>query len=181
MQQTTGVAVSATHLAQTDRRALSQAWYNALHLAAGARRPSAAAVPAARSASAATASAARPDRSGARGRDGGAAPPSRARTGARWNAARPAPSTGVPERRARNDAPPRRVERGLVRREAAAPVASFVVRAANGRVHLVVRSAAGATRVVAVCVPALRERVERALAQARCTLAGHGVRAEAAR
>ena len=33
MQQTTRVAVLATQLAQTDRRALSQAWYSALHLA----------------------------------------------------------------------------------------------------------------------------------------------------
>ena len=33
MQHTTGVAVVATQLADTDRRALSQAWYSALHLA----------------------------------------------------------------------------------------------------------------------------------------------------
>ena len=55
------------------------------------------------------------------------------------------------------------------------------IRAANGRVHVVVRSAAGGTRVVAVCEPALRERVERALAQARFALAGRAVRVEAVR
>ncbi|MEA2720100.1 MAG: hypothetical protein QOJ39_1964, partial [Candidatus Eremiobacteraeota bacterium] len=39
MQQTNGVAVLATHLAHTDRRALSQAWYSALHLADHAPPP----------------------------------------------------------------------------------------------------------------------------------------------
>ena len=39
MQQTTSVAVLATHLAQTDHRALSQAWYSALHLADHAPPP----------------------------------------------------------------------------------------------------------------------------------------------
>ena len=57
---------------------------------------------------------------------------------------------------------------------------SFTVPAAGGRVQLVVRCDGTRTRVVAVCAPALRERVERALAQARFALAGCGVRAEAA-
>jgi hypothetical protein len=43
-----------------------------------------------------------------------------------------------------------------------------------------VRSDGARTRVVAVCAPPLRERVERALAQARFALAGCGVRAEVA-
>ncbi len=38
MQHTTGVAVLATELPATDRRALSQAWYSALHLAERAPR-----------------------------------------------------------------------------------------------------------------------------------------------
>jgi hypothetical protein len=90
-----------------------------------------------------------------------------------------------PDRRAAKTAFASRIERGGHRaspgaRAAGAGTASFAVRAANGRVHLVVRTAGGATRVVAVCVPALRERVERALAQARFALNGHGVRTEAA-
>jgi hypothetical protein len=43
-----------------------------------------------------------------------------------------------------------------------------------------VRTGEGGTRVVAVCSPPLRERVERALAQARFALAGRGLRTEAA-
>jgi hypothetical protein len=180
MQQTTGVAVSATHLAQTDRRALSQAWYSALHLAAAAPRPRASAVPAARSASAATVRAAVAERAGTRVRAGGAAAHGRGRPGARWNAARSEGFACAAERRAPHDTKADRLARGPVVRHAAAPAAALVVRAANGQVHLVVRSAAGATRVVAVCAPVLRERVERALAQARLALNGSGVRAVAA-
>ncbi|MDB5069967.1 MAG: hypothetical protein JWM87_1078, partial [Candidatus Eremiobacteraeota bacterium] len=58
--------------------------------------------------------------------------------------------------------------------------ASFTIQAAGGRVHLVVRSDGERTRVVAVCAPSLRERVERALAHVRFVLVGGGVRAEVA-
>ena len=46
--------------------------------------------------------------------------------------------------------------------------------------HVLVRSDGERTRVVAVCAPSLRERVERALAHVRFALAGSGVRAEVA-
>ncbi len=62
----------------------------------------------------------------------------------------------------------------------AKPRGSLVVRTAGGRVQLLVRSERGRTHVVALCAPALRERVERALAHARFALAARGVHAEAA-
>ncbi len=46
--------------------------------------------------------------------------------------------------------------------------------------RILVRSDGVRTRLVALCAPPLRERVERALAQARFALAARGVRAEVA-
>ena len=174
MQQTTRVAVLATQLAQTDRRALSQAWYSALHLAD-------------RASSTTPARAAHSPRG--RMRDS--------------SLARPAPSVPVPHappngrpalraalprtpsaaaqdrRHARTDLA-RSIERGLARRTPRSGAASFAIRTGGGRIHLVVRADGGRTRVVAVCATALRERVERALAQARFVLASRGVRMEVA-
>ena len=175
MQNTTGVAVVATQLADSDRRALSQAWYSALHLAehppAGVRarfkRAPAAAhdvvLPHGRARSDAPRAAnARAPRDRLRVR------PPRA-----WT---PPPS---PERRAPKTELARCIERGLTRRLPRA-AAAFAVRGAGGRVALIVRTDGARTRVVAVCAPPLRERVERALAHARFALAGRGVRAEVA-
>jgi hypothetical protein len=179
MQQTTGISLLATDLAYTDRRALSQAWYSALHVA-GRDAPGARARATARGTVRASL---------ARAAQFGDAPAPG--TGDRRDARRPrnlaaptASRTGGGEcplerRRAKSELA-RTIERGIARRAARAETASFVVRAANGRVHLVVRTGGGGTRVVAVCAPPLRERVERALAQARFALAGRGLRAEAA-
>jgi len=91
-----------------------------------------------------------------------------------------ATSAEAPERRLARSDLARRIERGLARRTPRNGAASFAIRAGGGRIHLVVRSDGARTRVVAVCAPPLRERVERALAQARFVLAGRGVRTEVA-
>jgi hypothetical protein len=173
MQQITGVAVVATQLADTDRRALSQAWYSALHLA---ERP-----PAGRSATRAPAPPA-PDRPhSARGPNEALQRRSTGGTVRARDAARSRCDASVAaERRIPKTELARRIEHRLTRRPAHGAAASFVVRGAGGRVHLVLRSDGALTRVVAVCAPPLRERVERALAQARFALAGRGVRAEVA-
>ena len=88
-------------------------------------------------------------------------------------------SPGAAERRRPTELA-RRIERALSRRAPRPGATSFTVNAADGRVHLVVRSDGARTRVLAVCAPPLRERVERALAHVRFTLAGTGVRAEVA-
>jgi hypothetical protein len=72
----------------------------------------------------------------------------------------------------------RSIERGLARRTPRSGAASFAIRAGGGRIHLIVRADGTHTRVVAVCTAPLRERVERALAQARFALAARGVRTE---
>ena len=190
MQQTTAVAGPATHLAQTDRRALSQAWYSALHLAAGAPRPRA---PVTRTPHGESSVARRFPRLG-RAPDPGAVASSASGGGrsaaSRGRSAPRATASGetvaaLAQRRGAKNAPAGHVGRGLARvsqddspGDRFAGTASFAVRAANGRVHLVVRTAGGTTRVVAVCVPALREHVERALAQARIALTGAGLRAQ---
>jgi hypothetical protein len=174
--QTDRIDVLTTQLAETDRRALSQAWYSALHLAE--RTPHAASSSVARRAvmPAPAAPRATPSR----------APLPVARAGARAVAAvagetrrlRATVGPGL-ERRVPKTALARRVEGVLARRPPGAFV-SFVLRNGDGCVRLVVRSDGARTRVFAICAPALRERVERALAQARFALAGRGVRAELA-
>jgi hypothetical protein len=177
MQETTGVAVLATHLAHTDRRALSQAWYSALHLAEPAQRTPPA--PRARSSPAAATA-----RLGTRRAEPPAQPgmphTARAANGAPRAAARRDAGAAPCERRLPKSELARRIERALTRRPARERAASFAVRTAGGRVHLAVRSDGARTHVVAVCAPALRERVERALAQARFALAECALRAEVA-
>jgi hypothetical protein len=178
MQHTTAVAVVATQLAGTDRRTLSQAWYSALHLAERA--------PAGRHAPLAPAAAttshgprvARPNHQLPLRANAGAVATAAPRNAPARYAGDSAPCAC--ERRAPRTELARRIERGLTRRPPHAAAASFAVRGPGGRVHLVVRTDGARTRVVAVCAPPLRERVERALAQARFALAGRGVRAEVA-
>jgi hypothetical protein len=175
MQQMTGVAVLATQLAQTDRRALSQAWYSALHLAdhpAGATRASTRALSRSAPRQAVQPAARTLEASAGRPRCGDRAP-SRAATP---NAV----CGGVPERRRARSELACRIERTLAHRTPRAGVASFAIRTAAGRIQLVVRVDGTCTRVLAVCAPPLRERVERALAHARFALAGRGVRTEVA-
>lgn len=161
-----GVAVIATQLARTDRRALSEAWYSALHLAhASAPRK----------------------RSPAR--SAGAAPPQAMRTvsssarrpvAAPLAAARLRKNTGAPpavqaERRRPVDDTARRIERAVATLAARRPApAAHTIDVAGGRVRLLVHNDGGTTRVVALCNHALREDVERALAGARFTLARAG-------
>jgi hypothetical protein len=182
MQQTDRIDVLTTQLAETDRRALSQAWYSALHLAersalssrctaarCAAAAPAVARQPAARRtplrAAGAAHRAAAPDRSAVRGREG---------------SHRAAVAGSHPDRRVPKTVLARRLEHALIRRVSRAAATSFALSAGVGRVHLVVRSDGMRTRVVAVCSPSVRERVERALAQARFALAGRGVAAEVA-
>ena len=177
MQHTTGVAVVATQLAGTDRRALSQAWYSALHVAEhppaarGPRPPEyfCAALGGTRSARNPNAAAQHVASDTARD----------TRRIVRGATERHDSHPVDGERRIPKTELARRIERGLARRPACT-ASSFAVRGAGGRVQLIVRSDGTLTRIVAVCAPPLRERVERALAQARFALAGRGVRAEAA-
>jgi len=174
MQTTTGgVAVVTTTLAQTDRRALSQAWYSALHLAetakphtgTSARGPSPAERNDARVASPHPIAGPRVSSDACRV--------------VRRFAAPRAPGI-APERRLPPGGLGRRIAK-LVARPALAPDAARAqtVSVRGARVHVIVRTQGNATRIVALCPPPLEARVARALAQARFALATRGVRVEA--
>jgi hypothetical protein len=168
------VAVVATSVARTDRRALSQAWYSALHLAEPhAGSPHAASA-------GAHANAVGPHAANHTPAAGPAPASGGARQIARPLAARGAGALPVLDRRSPATPLAKRIARALVEREPRPAPATLAIKAAEGRVQLLVRSDGAATRIVALCAPALRERVERALAHARFALAAHGTRVEAA-
>jgi hypothetical protein len=161
-----GVAVIATQLAQTDRRALSEAWYSALHLAHTT-------VPRKRSAARTTATAS-PHAAGtvsSSARRALGAPVAGVRLRKNTNA----PPAVLAERRRPVDDTARRIERAVATLAARRPApAAHTIDVAGGRVRLLVHNDGGTTRVVALCNHALREDVERALAGARFTLARAG-------
>lgn len=161
------LAVVATQLAQTDRRALSQAWYSALHLA---RRET----PVTRTPTRTAAGAARvamPPR---------AVAPNDGPPGGRTARAMPrgAPATGpriALERRGVPTDLARRLERAVERAvRTTYRRSSQTIAIDGGRVTLLVRSEPGATRIVALCGEPVRATVERALAHARFALAARG-------
>jgi hypothetical protein len=166
------VAVIATQVAKTDRRALSEAWYSALHLAhapaplarAGARGalPALTPVPARRVQSALPAGTQRQM-------------PLQVCRAARAATVLP---QAPPDRRHVPSATARTIERAVAKlgSRTSGPAAQ-TIDVAGGRVRLLVRSNGVTTRIIAVCSAPLRESVERALAHARFTLAGNGIAA----
>lgn len=173
---TRSVAVVATRLPNIDRRALSQAWYSALHVTQPPVR--AMALHPQLPASTPGTSLRRPAGSN----------PATARTGVAGHsgqplAVRPAPiGTPAVERRGAVGELARRIERAVARGVVRGPVrsAAVAIDAGGGRVHLLVRTDGATTRIVALCAPHLRERVDRALAHARFALAASGTRIEVA-
>jgi hypothetical protein len=176
---TRSVAVVATRLPSIDRRALSQAWFSALHLA---QPRSGSAVRAAHSAALpVTGLPLTPART--------AAPPAAPAPAPRGNgsfrrgpAAGPANGFAAAERRAPAGELSRRIERAVARHAACPPLrtTAVAIAAAGGRVHVLVRTDGATTRIIALCAPALRERVDRALAHARFVLAAAGTHVEVA-
>jgi hypothetical protein len=173
---TRSVAVVATRLPDIDRRVLSQAWFSALHLAepaagsAAAAHPPTVASPGAGPMKRTRASADRPNNA--------------AQIQMRSGSVRPASAQSLPEmeRRTTGGELARRIEHAIVRHVARGPQrsAAIAIDAGDGRVHLLVRTDCATTRIVALCSPHLRDRVDRALAHARFALAAAGTRLEVA-
>lgn len=165
------LTVIAAPVPYADRRALSEAWYAALHLSPR--------------------SVARVDRSAGRATAQRAAMPARAPAARIWkHEAKPGPATfgragrepafGTAERRCAPSPLARRIVRTFARiapSRAAAPVS---VRAGTARVTVLLRTTGRAVELIALCVPAARPAVERALVEARYALAARGVRLESA-
>jgi hypothetical protein len=154
-------------LAAIDRRALSQAWYSALHLARSASP--AANVPQhllkARTAEAVT----------QRVHIAGTAHRAQPLASSPRGAGRSRMKVEAPERRAVRSPLARRIERTFL--DPARPVrrATFSVAGTRARVHVALQSGASGMRLVAVCPAALRAVVARALDQARYALALRGI------
>jgi hypothetical protein len=171
---TRSVAVVATRLPDIDRRALSQAWFSALHLA----QPSDGHVAAVAMTSISTRAGKAPGPPAALAPPSAGAPARALTKGVRAELAAPLET----ERRKPGGELTRRIERAIVRHVArvAQHSTAIVVDAGDGRVHLLVRTDRATTRIVALCSPQLRDRVDRALAQARFALAAAGTRIEVA-
>jgi hypothetical protein len=162
------VAVIATQVAQTDRRALSEAWYSALHLA---RDAAPLPRPAARNALVTQPSALKPQAAHSPAGAGRLVP----RPAARPVRGAEAHNAVPDERRRPASETDRRIQRAVATLSARRPVpAAHTVDIAGGRVRLLVHHDGRQTRIVALCSGPLREQVERALASARFTLAATG-------
>lgn len=162
----TKIAVIETRLPYTDRRALSEAWFSALHLARDAQ-PDASAPPAKTRAAAPESGAASRQRSDRPAPD---AAPRRERSATVERAGRRAAYAGfdVSQRRA-GDARGAVAERASFERARSYPPfrTSLTLEGANGtRVHLIVRRVGPTLHVVALCPRTVEPLVRKALANA---------------
>lgn len=160
MNETSPIAVLETRLPYLDRRALSQAWFDALHLARASEpaspsaRPTVGATTASTARTRAEAGAVSAHDAAASGR-GLAAPRREART--------PLAEASSLPRRPPAKARVRTVERRL--RPSEPPrVAGLTLAIEGARVQICVRREGGRTRIVAVCAAQHVETVQRALA-----------------
>lgn len=168
--QELNVCVLSAPLAAIDRRALSQAWYSALHCASKSESPLAerarCRIP---TNDAARTFSQRAPREYSQPREVSRPTVSRER-----NAKIHERCAGCDaDRRARRSFLARRIERRFSNPQAASQRATLS--AGGKRVHVMVQASGGRVRLVAVCAPAIRETVARALAQVRFTLASRGV------
>ncbi|MBV8490593.1 MAG: hypothetical protein JO199_08690 [Candidatus Eremiobacteraeota bacterium] len=172
--QPLSISLLSAPLAAIDRRALSQAWYSALHLAHDAKPQTALAgkradaMPSRRTA-APSAEALRHERASTT-----ILPARIARDDNRLAGVRVAG-----ERRAAKSPLARRMERALVARRDGVERVTVAIGRRRGRVHVVVQTTHAGVRLIALCPPRVRDVVERALAQVRFALAARGIEVEA--
>ncbi len=168
MTQQIGFSVLSAPLAAIDRRALSEAWYSALHLAkgnaaeaprskpvkpSGAVHAKAATAPAQRS----TADAVHfPPRAAAQQRD-------------RQNEAQ------LVERRAMRSPLARKIESTFLHPSRSVQRATFTIDGTQNRVHIALQTSGSQLRLIAICPPSVRTAVARALEEARYALAERGI------
>jgi hypothetical protein len=168
MTQQLQASILSAPIAQIDRRALSEAWYSALHLARG-HAPTPAERPETRC-SARELGKAKTNAANRR-KDRSAPPIVRPR---RVSGQGGALLARVVERRAPRSPLARRIESVFLDPRARAERSTFTIGRDGARVHVVLQSTGDCVRLIAVCAPANREIVARALAQARYALASRG-------
>jgi len=165
------VSVLAAPLAAMDRRALSQAWYSALHLAR-------AQTPGAELARGTVVTQGEAGKSLHPARQATPHVPPAKRSPAIF-ARRPAASAtgGAADRRAVRVQLARDIVRTFSNPHIRTQSASFLV-SAGARVHVVLQTRGERVTLIAICPPRTRETVARALAQARFVLASRGIAVE---
>lgn len=169
MTQQLGFSILSAPLAAIDRRALSQAWYSALHLAREHAAPAQTTI----AWPSGTTTAPCNKRPGGHGM----LSPQREERPRHAPPARRERGTAV-ERRATRSPLARKIERVFldpVRR----PVRATFTLGNASRVHVALQSTAGGVRLIALCAPELRTRVARALDEARYALASRGIALDA--
>lgn len=164
------LSVLSTPVALCDRRALSEAWFSALHVHKEAQQ-SKPLSPAARAAGPVTGTIQRGGRDGARVQPVALLPQRTLRSG---GAARVAETPPCAERRSSRSKLARQIVRTFSR-PAPPNHASFSIGEHRGRVQILLRSDGPFVTLVALCAPAARASVARALADARYALAMRGI------
>lgn len=172
MAQQLDVHVVTAPLVQIDRAALSQAWYSALHLArshAPVANAGHASHATGRTAGSIAATIAGKASAGARGNG----PAARGRSNA------PSRPSARETQRTLEAWAQRRLARTVSIARGPSLRSTLTLGRGAGRVYLLLQSAGNATRAIAICRPADRERVAAALADACAALARRGIRLDA--
>ncbi len=168
MTQQLGFSVLTAPIAAIDRRSLSQAWYSALHLAHESPRHDTPKAAHALNTEAELNVAVLPERNGAR--TGAAVSLAIHRTTKRSRAE----ATPVDRRSSRSPLA-RKIEYLFLRPNLTTTRATFTIDGSSARVHVSMQQTRSGLRLVAVCPSEARERVARALEQARYALAARGI------
>jgi len=168
MTQQLGFSILCAPLAAIDRRALSQAWYSALHIAQHARmaQPDVRVLAHARGAVAPPHGDVVQERASSLKR--GVAPARRGSVGR-------ARVSGAPERRAERSALARRIEHTFLNPFVRPRRATFTIEGSRERVHIAIQTTVAGMRIIAVCPASMQPRVARALEEARYALAACGI------
>lgn len=161
----------STPIAHCDRRALSQAWYSALHLEQSPQHALAAPQPITNRAGACALAHARPTAVGTASHS--------VAQGNAHRSGRIAPAGGSDggsgERRSARSTLARKIERIFCAPNRTLKSASFRLGQGTGRVQILVRQRGENMHLVALCAPAAKDIVARALAQARYALCARGI------
>jgi hypothetical protein len=165
------VSILAAPVAAMDRRALSQAWYSALHVAQNVPQQPQFAVRPSHCAVVQGTMSSRERRSQFDHRAAGSVPPAR-QDGARTS--RDVTPELSPAQRTRS-ALSRRIELRFASTAQPVARATFSLGRGSERVHIIMQSNGCTARLVAICRPQLREIVARALAEARLALRSRGI------
>jgi hypothetical protein len=173
MTQQLEVSILAAPLAAIDRRALSQAWYSALHLAHPDRRP----VPASECAPRTVATLGEPQPQAKTDLCGARPAEPRVQHFVQTKPLQVAMQSGATRISVNRGIAPlgQRIERRFAHSTAHVKRATFSMGRGGARVHVILQTNGNVATLVALCRPQMRDVVARALAQARFALAARGV------